>query len=527
MKKYIGRYKISKELGRGGMATVYLARDPAFDRDVAIKLLPQSLLHDSTFHARFVREARTVAALEHSAIVPVYDYGEDYRQPYIVMRYMSGGSLRQKAFKKKMPTEAILEILNRIAPALDFAHRKGIVHRDLKPENILFDGQGDAFITDFGIARLRGGNASLTGRDIVGTPAYMSPEQATGEGEIDGRSDQYAIGIVLFELLSGKLPFSAATPIRMALARLTETPLSILAVRNDLPSEVNEVFSTVFQKNASRRFSSVRELASSLHQALKAELGTEIFLPSQGSYQSGDRIKGSNRVVPPTKKLNLQSLVVVGKLKEKQSRIEENKQRHPLSKSKSWLIVVLTLIIFGSFILLMPLTPQNQAGVSFSQTLPPFLSQQATSPLNPATTIISTGIVKFPSAEDLPVATQPPTPTNTSTPTPSFNWIGEWNVIVTDGASTYTGVMTFSVTGNTISGTTSLNPGALPYTFNGTISASLQNAGGTFSGTGSGDWDAQIKSGNLNQFIGNLDAGIWEFCGARSGSSLPDPCLWP
>jgi hypothetical protein len=130
-------------------------------------------------------------------------------------------------------------------------------------------------------------------------------------------------------------------------------------------------------------------------------------------------------------------------------------------------------------------------------------------------------------AYNLPVATQPPTPTPTYTPTPSFNWNGDWNIVVKNGGSTYTGSINFTVTGNNISGNATLNPGALPYTFSGTVSASLQGAGGTYGGTGSGDWDAQIKSGNLNQFIGNLDSGTWEFCGARVGSSIPNPCLWP
>jgi len=128
---------------------------------------------------------------------------------------------------------------------------------------------------------------------------------------------------------------------------------------------------------------------------------------------------------------------------------------------------------------------------------------------------------------DLQVATQPPTPTATFTPTPSFSWGGEWNITVKNAGSTYTGVMNFVVSGSSITGSTTLNPGAFAYTFSGSISASMQIAGGTYSGAGSGDWDAQIKSGNMNQFIGNLDSGTWEFCGARAGSSMPAPCLWP
>jgi serine/threonine-protein kinase len=202
----IGRYEIKNELGRGGMATVYHAHDPHFKRDVALKVLPREFLHDPTFRARFEREAQTIAQLEHPAIVPVYDFGEETGQPYIVMRYMSGGSLADRLRRESLATSEAARIVTRLAPALDEAHSQGIVHRDLKPANILFDQRGDPYISDFGIAKLSQDSATFTGSAIVGTPAYMSPEQARGEKDLDGRSDIYALGVILFEMLTGKRP---------------------------------------------------------------------------------------------------------------------------------------------------------------------------------------------------------------------------------------------------------------------------------------------------------------------------------
>jgi len=197
----IGRYEIRSELGRGGMATVYQGYDPRFEREVAVKVLPPELLHaDPQFKLRFEREAKIIAQLEHSSIVPVYDVGDEEGQPYFVMRYMNGGSLSERIKARIMTVEEATKILAQIAPGMDEAHSKGIVHRDLKPSNILFDSRGTPYISDFGIAKLSQAQvSSVTGSAIIGTPAYMAPEQASGEA-VDGRSDIYALGIILYEM---------------------------------------------------------------------------------------------------------------------------------------------------------------------------------------------------------------------------------------------------------------------------------------------------------------------------------------
>jgi serine/threonine-protein kinase len=172
-----GRYVIKGELGRGGMATVYHAYDPRFEREVALKVLPHEMLHDPQFRTRFEREAKTIAMLEHPAIVPVYDFGEEDGQPYFVMRFMTGGSLSDRMKKGPMSVQQVASLYDHLAPALDEAHAKGIIHRDLKPGNILFDQYGEPYISDFGIAKITSGETNVTGSAIVGTPAYMSPER--------------------------------------------------------------------------------------------------------------------------------------------------------------------------------------------------------------------------------------------------------------------------------------------------------------------------------------------------------------
>src|SRR5512133_2638782 len=245
----IGRYEIKSELGRGGMATVYKAYDPLFEREVALKVLPREMLHDPQFRVRFEREAKTIAALEHQAIVPVYDVGEEEGQPFFVMRYMTGGSLSDTIARGPMSLTAAAKLIERLAPALDDAHLKGIVHRDMKPGNILFDRSGEPYISDFGIAKItQSQTATVTGGAIIGTPAYMSPEQAQGE-KIDGRSDVYALGVILYEMLSGTQPYQATTPMAIVVKQITDPVPHILDANPKLPVAIEAVIEKAMAKN--------------------------------------------------------------------------------------------------------------------------------------------------------------------------------------------------------------------------------------------------------------------------------------
>ncbi len=264
----IARYEIQSEIGRGGMAAVYLAYDPNFRRNVAIKLISGNLQENPTIRERFEREAHLIAKIEHPAIVPVYDFGEQDHQLYLVMRYMPGGALTRKIKEGKLTLGYAAQIISQIAPALDAVHSQGIVHRDLKPGNILFDNFENPAISDFGIAHLTASTTDLTGSAIIGTPSYMSPEQVRGDADLDGRSDVYALGVILFEMLTGRGPFQANTPMSVALKHLTEPLPAIRSFRPDLPLELDLILNRVLAKDRNLRYASASEFARELRAIL-------------------------------------------------------------------------------------------------------------------------------------------------------------------------------------------------------------------------------------------------------------------
>jgi serine/threonine-protein kinase len=287
----IDRYEIREELGRGGMATVFRAYDPRFQRDVALKIIPREFLHDPTFVTRFQREAQTIAILEHPAIVPVYDFGEEDGQPFLVMRYLPGGSLTDRLARGPLAWDETVRVISLLAPALDEAHKQGIVHRDLKPDNILFDQHEGPYLTDFGIAKLTEDRSQVatTGNVIIGTPAYMSPEQANGE-ELDGRSDLYSLGIILFQMLTGRLPFQANSPIGVIMQHLTHPVPNILSYQPNLPGGCQVVMQRALAKIRSERYSTAVDLATAL---VEASHTLPVALPASGA------VPGLRPVSPP------------------------------------------------------------------------------------------------------------------------------------------------------------------------------------------------------------------------------------
>lgn len=266
----LDRYQIIDRLGQGGMATVYHAHDPRFGRDVALKVLPREFLHDVTFRERFEREARIIAQLEHSAIVPVHDYGESEGQPFLVMRYMTGGSLADRIRSQgALSVEEALPVLVRVAAALDAAHQWGIIHRDVKPANILFDQYEEAYLSDFGIVKLSEATAQLTGSGIIGTPAYMAPEMANPDG-LTHLVDIYALGVTLYEMLSGSLPFRAQTPMGLMMAHATKPVPDIRIARPDLSEEVSLILEWALAKPPAERCQTAGGLAEEFLRASTA-----------------------------------------------------------------------------------------------------------------------------------------------------------------------------------------------------------------------------------------------------------------
>jgi streptogramin lyase len=255
-------YRVESLVGRGGMGVVYRATDLSLERPVALKLIAPELAHDERFRARFLREPRLAAALDHPSVVPIYEAGEHEGQLYLVMRYVEGSDLKTLLERdERLSPESSLSILAQIADALDAAHRRGLVHRDVKPGNVLLDDDGHAYLTDFGITKQRGGDSTDTGQ-LVGTLDYLAPEQIRGE-DVDGRADCYALACVLYECLAGTPPFRRATEAETLWAHVQETPAPL----PDHPA-LNPVLDRALAKTREDRPESCAELVEDASGAL-------------------------------------------------------------------------------------------------------------------------------------------------------------------------------------------------------------------------------------------------------------------
>ncbi|MCI0712355.1 MAG: protein kinase [Chloroflexi bacterium] len=269
----LGQYEIKKLLGAGGMGYVYTAYQPRLKRDVAIKVLPAEFALDSEYMERFEREAEIAASLEHPNIVPILDYGMDQGISFVVMRMLTGGTLADRLkqrHKNSQPLPSlreIIELVNQLAGALDYAHQQGVIHRDIKPNNIMFDSHGNAYIVDFGIARLLHATTQLTATgQTMGTPTYMSPEQWQGEA-IGAAADQYSIAVVTYELLAGRPPFEAATPFAFMHKHVYEAPPPLDSIVKSLPAEMSVVLDRALSKQSEDRYPAVTDFAQALEGA--------------------------------------------------------------------------------------------------------------------------------------------------------------------------------------------------------------------------------------------------------------------
>ena len=274
-----GRYRIERELGAGGMATVFLADDLKHKRKVALKVLRPELA--AVIGAeRFLAEIETTANLQHPHILPLFDSGEVEGTVFYVMPYVEGESLRDRLEREKqLPVGEAVRITSEVASALDYAHRHDVIHRDIKPENILLH-EGQALVADFGIALAASGAGATrmteTGMSL-GTPHYMSPEQAMGERDITARSDVYALGVVLYEMLVGEPPFNGPTAQAIVAQVVTESPRPLTARRGTIPVNVEAATLTALEKLPADRFASAADFSSAL--ANPSFAGTRVAVP--------------------------------------------------------------------------------------------------------------------------------------------------------------------------------------------------------------------------------------------------------
>ena len=276
----VGPYRIVEKLGQGGMATVFKAYHPALDRYVALKVLHPAFREDPQFLARFQREARIVAKLDHPNIVPIYDFAEHRGHPYLVMRFIEGETLKARLRKGPLSLDEVWRVMRAVGDALSYAHKRGVLHRDIKPSNVILTPEGHVYLTDFGLARMAQAGESTLSRDMmVGTPQYISPEQAKGETNLDARIDIYSLGVVLYELLVGRVPFQGDTPYAVIHDHIF-TPLPMPRdLKPDLPESLERVLLKALAKDPDDRFQTVNEMVKAFEAALQTASTVAESLP--------------------------------------------------------------------------------------------------------------------------------------------------------------------------------------------------------------------------------------------------------
>ncbi len=298
----LGQYKVISQMGSGGMATVYKAYHPRLDRTVAIKMLHEAFQEDKNFLARFEREAQIVAKLEHPHIVPVFDFDEFNGRPYLVMKYIEGHTLKAELEDHPLTIQEILRIMPPIGDALDYAHRQGVLHRDIKPSNIILDTNGTPYLTDFGLARIAQlGDSTLSQDVLLGTPHYISPEQAMGNRDLDSRTDLYSLGVVLFELVVGRVPFSADTPFAVIHDQIYRPLPKPSSINPEIPPQVDAVLEKALAKAPADRYATASEMIAAFRAAVEAS-GLTTLNPERrnAASKSLDKLRDQqNQTQPP------------------------------------------------------------------------------------------------------------------------------------------------------------------------------------------------------------------------------------
>jgi predicted Ser/Thr protein kinase/Tfp pilus assembly protein PilF len=299
----VGPYRVIEQLGQGGMATVYKAYHAALDRYVALKVLHPAFGEDPNFAARFQREARLVAKLDHPNIVPIYDYSEHEKRTFLVMKFIEGETLKARMARGPLASDELAQIIEAVGSALGYAHKMGILHRDIKPSNVLLVPDGSIYLADFGLARIASaGESTLSGDMIMGTPQYISPEQAMGKKELDEGTDIYSFGVMLYEMVVGQVPFNADTPFSIIHDHIyTSLPIPH-TINPSVPEPVERVLLKALSKERADRYASVTEMVAAFEQAwLSAGVpmqGTTITMPPQVAPVSAKPAPAAEMVAP-------------------------------------------------------------------------------------------------------------------------------------------------------------------------------------------------------------------------------------
>ena len=261
--KIISHYQILEKLGEGGMGEVYLAEDTRLKRKVALKFLPREFTRDKEAVERFQREAQAAAALNHPHIVTIYEVNKHDDQTYIAMEYVDGRTLKELITNHQLPITQVIDITNQICEGLSAAHKKGIIHRDIKPQNILIDSEGRIKILDFGLAKLKGVSQLTREKSTLGTTHYLSPEQALGK-EVDQRSDIWSLGVILYEMLTGQLPFRGDYEQAVIYSILNEKPEPLSHSQPEIPMELEHLVNRMLGKKPGNRIQSIGEISETI-----------------------------------------------------------------------------------------------------------------------------------------------------------------------------------------------------------------------------------------------------------------------
>ncbi len=329
----VGPYRLIAKLGKGGMATVYKGYHPSLDRYVAIKALHPAFMEHPGFIDRFEREARVVAKLEHPNIVPIYDFSEHEDRPYLVLKYVEGETLKARLDKSKLTYRETRQVFRVISSALAYAHQRGVLHRDVKPSNVLMDKEGQVYLADFGLARIaEASQTTLSGQMMMGTPHYISPEQAKGLGDLDEGTDIYSLGVMMYELLVGEVPFQADTPFSV----IHDHIYSPLPIPRDINPELNEELQRVILKALAKkrqdRYQDVPEMMAAFLKALDVQIKEH---PSAGEMPT---IQLSPREARTTEALERDTLAVDDPEREPAAEPAPKNQEEPAKKRRipSW-----------------------------------------------------------------------------------------------------------------------------------------------------------------------------------------------